>query len=229
VRALLALPLLASTALAAPADGGVTDGGAAALASLRDALARCGPGDALAPCVAGLRAAGVEAKLEGGRALVPLGAPFYAVVVDAREGTSIVDVAFRASAVSPSIRHELVVFLDEHAGAYPFSEPCREGAAYCGVFYPKQKGGAAGVEVGVGLVGVVGKSVWRRPPVIKLEEGQRVYAKDERLLDVERTASAQLVVQFSLPLDAHGRPSGAPQLLRPAFEAFARSVFVRLP
>jgi hypothetical protein len=215
----------ASTAIAAT-DGGVPDAAGDRLARGRAALGRCGPGDPFAACVDGLRAAQLDVTVAEGRAVVGLDAPFFAVVLDPRDGPAIVDVAFRGVDVGADLRGDIARFVEDHAGAYPFSEDCPDGAQFCGVFYPKQKGGTAGVEVGVGLVQVRGKPAWRRPPSITLD-GQRVYAAKERLLDVARTRAGGVVVQFSLPLGRAGAPSGSPPLLRPAFDLFARSPYVR--
>ena len=207
-----------------PVDGG--SGGGVTDEQLRWAMARCGPGDALAECLAGLRSIGVQPEITEGRpAGIAIGGSFPGVTFDARGGATIVDVAFTAADLPPDLRSSIALFLETHAGAFGFSEPCPAFASFCGVLYPKQKGGAAAIEIGLGLVGVSGAPSWRKPPAARVHEG--IYRKDELLLDVGRTASRALVVQFSLPLDPAGKPSKRQQLLRPAFDQFARSAFVR--
>lgn len=224
-RLLLAVSAIFSLAFVAPNDGGaLTKYDATSLAA---ALDHCGPGELLAGCLTELRAQKFETGMAEGRILVPInGGVFHAISLDVRGGERIVDVAFRGTGIAPLRRGEIARFIEEHAGAFPFSEKCRRGAAYCGVLYPKQQGGAGAVEIGVGLIQVTGQPVWRKPPTVRIN-GKSIYAPQERVLDIEHTPAVDMVVQFSLPLGRDGQPLSAAPLLRPAFTAFIRAPFLR--
>lgn len=195
-------------------------------ADLHAALLHCGPGDQLAACLAALGQRRVEAKQEGQRVVLPLGGAFQVLTLEARGSGRIVAASFRAVGMAATSRAEVASFIDAHAGAFPFSEPCRRGAPYCGVFYPKQAGGGAAIEIGLGLIGVTGTPAWRKPARIMLE-GKPVYRRRERLLDIARTPSVEVVVRFSIPLGRDDQPLPMPTLLRPAFDAFVQAPFVR--
>jgi hypothetical protein len=210
----------------APVDGGASDAAVDPLVRLRTGLAQCAPGDPFEACVNGLRGAQLDVVREGGRVVIALGAPFVAVALDSRDGQRVVDVVFRGLRVAAGERADVAAYLETHAGAFPFSEGCAANATFCGVFYPKQAGHNPAIEVGIGLIKLHGKPVWRKPPLVMLG-GHTVYAPDERLLDLRRTEAEGFVVQFSLPLDRDGKPATTRPLLRPAFDAFLHAPFLR--